>query len=625
MNVNNAIKSAFENYRAGNLQQTVDICREILEIQPGNINALNLLGIVSYQQKDYDSAIEHTRKLVSLNSGNAQSYYILGHSLQEKGAVDEAITYYKKSLQLNPDFVDAHYNLGTIFQDKKMYDEGISCYQKVLQLNPGDVDAYYNLGFVLQEKGQHAEAMALFWKALQLNPNLDEAYARIGLALQETRQSDDAITCYRKAIELNPNNLIALYGLATVFKEKGHLDEAIDYYRKALKLDPDSDKAYNNMGAAFIDQGKFSEGIRCFKKSLELKPTCPRVLLNLARNPGLSSDDSKNLFELMKGMIIQDMSEDERIDFYFAMGKLCENLQMFKESFEYCRLGNVRMRAQINFNIDSWVHYSSRIKEILSADFIRHRKSWSSDSEMPIFIFGMPRSGTTLVEQILASHPNVYGAGELQFFNQVDQYLAPLLKVNEHYPECLNFIDEQAAYTIADLYIKKAREVVRPSKDYKRVTDKNLFNFYHLGLISLLFPKASFIHCQRHPLDTCLSIYFHEFGAGIDFAYDLSELGRCYLEYLKLMNHWRKVLPINIFELQYEDIVHQQEQVSRRLLEFCRLEWDPTCLDFYENDRPVFTSSNWQVRQPIYTTSCGRWQNYEQFLNPLKELLADFI
>jgi hypothetical protein len=244
---------------------------------------------------------------------------------------------------------------------------------------------------------------------------------------------------------------------------------------------------------------------------------------------------------------------------------------------------------------------------------------------MPIFIFGMPRSGTTLVEQIIASHPNVYGGGELQFFNQMDQNLVSILKSNERYPECMHFIDNQTAYDMAELYIKKTREIVGLSKDYIRISDKNPFNFYHLGLISLLFPKASFIHCQRHPLDTCISIYFQHFLAGNYFAYDLRELGQYYLEYLKLMNHWREVLTISIFELKYEDIVQHQEDVSRKLIEFCGLEWDSACLDFYKKERPVFTASNWQVRQPIYTASCGRWQNYEQFLNPLKELLADFI
>jgi hypothetical protein len=327
----------------------------------------------------------------------------------------------------------------------------------------------------------------------------------------------------------------------------------------------------------------------------------------------------------MEKMNKQDMSENDLIRVYFAMGKLCDNLQMFEKSFEYYRSGNMLKRSQVEFNIDSYADYLSRIKKIFSAAFIENRKSWGSDSEMPIFIFGMPRSGTTLVEQIIASHPYVYGGGELQFFNQMDQKLAFITKVNERYPECLNFFDDQTAYDIAELYIKETRGRIANAKDYTRFTDKNPFNFCHLGLISLLFPKASFIHCQRYPLDTCLSIYFQYFLIGNDFAYDLSELGQYYLEYLKLMSHWRKVLPVRIFELRYEDIVQNQEEVSRKLLEFCGLEWDSACLTFYNKDRPVFTASDWQVRQPIYATSSGRWKNYDQFLYPLKELLADFI
>jgi hypothetical protein len=306
------------------------------------------------------------------------------------------------------------------------------------------------------------------------------------------------------------------------------------------------------------------------------------------------------------------------------MGKLCENLKIFEKSFEYYHLGNSLIREKVEFNIHSHVDYVSRIKETFSVDFIEHRKSWGSDSDMPIFIFGMPRSGTTLVEQILASHPKVYGGGELQFFIQKGQNLPAILKVTERYPECMHSLDEQSAYDLAELYIKETRKLAGPLKDYIRITDKNPINVYYLGLISLLFPKASFIHCQRHPLDTCLSIYFKLFSTGNHFTYDLRDLGQYYIEYLKLMDHWRKVLPISIFELRYEDLVQRQEEVSRKLIEFCGLEWDSTCLDFYKTDRTVFTS-RWQVRQPIYTTSSGRWKNYDKFLNPLKEVLADFI
>jgi len=236
--------------------------------------------------------------------------------------------------------------------------------------------------------------------------------------------------------------------------------------------------------------------------------------LNLISSQSLSQEDSKGLFEIIQELIKHDMSEDDLTYAYFALGKLCSNLKKFKESFEYHHSGNRLKRRQIEFNIGSHVDYLSRIKEIFSAAFIECRKSWGSNSEIPIFIFGMPRSGTTLVEQILASHPNVYGAGELLFLPQIDKNLASVLKVNAHYPECLNFLDEQTAHAIADLYSKSTKETAGSSKDYMRITDKNPFNYYHLGLISLLFPKASFIHCKRHPLDTCLST-FRNLQAGL--------------------------------------------------------------------------------------------------------------
>jgi tetratricopeptide (TPR) repeat protein len=280
MDIGNAIKSAFEHFQAGNLQQAENICKEIVKVQPSNINAINLLGIISYQQKDYDSAVHYMNKLVKLAPNNAQAHYMLGHSLQQKGQLDEAIIHYQKSLSLNPDFADAYYNLGTIFQDKKQYDEAISCYQKVLQLNSNDVDAYYNLGFALQEKGRHEEAIPFYRKALQLNPKLDEAYARIGLALQEMDQSDEAIGFYRKANQLDPNNFVALYGLGTTLQQKEEFDEAIICYKKALQIVPNS-KAYNNLAHIMQKKQQFDEALTCFQKALELDPSYAQVHMSI--------------------------------------------------------------------------------------------------------------------------------------------------------------------------------------------------------------------------------------------------------------------------------------------------------------------------------------------------------
>ena len=282
MNIKNAIKSAFENYQAGNLQQAVHICQKIVKIHPDNINAINLLGIISYQQKDYDATIKNQKKLITLTQNNAQAYYILGHSMQEKGAIDEAILHYQKSLQLNPNFADAYYNLGTIFQDKKRYDEAISCYQKSLQFNPTDISAIFNIGLSLQEKRQFDEAITYYQKALQINPRLDEAYGRIGLALQEKEQIDEAIRFHMKAIELNPKNLIALLGLGTTLEEKGLFDEAITYYKKVLELIPNHIASLNNLGNCLKDNGSIDEAIDCYQKAIQLQPNHEQSFFNLA-------------------------------------------------------------------------------------------------------------------------------------------------------------------------------------------------------------------------------------------------------------------------------------------------------------------------------------------------------
>ncbi len=272
MNINNAIKTAFENYQAGNLEHTIKICMEILTIQPDNINVVNLLSIISYQQKDFDSAIKYCKKLVNLNPTNVQAYYILGHSLQEKGEVDEAITFYQKCLQLNPDFADAYYNLGTLFQDKKQYYEAILYYQKALNLNPNDVDACYNLGRILQEIDQYDEAINYYQRALYLNPTLADAYNNIGIILQEKEQLDEAMSYFFKALQLNPNLPDAYNNIGTILQEKEQLDEAMSYFQKTIQLDSNFYKAYHNLGVNFMKMNQIDEALNLMNKALHLNP-----------------------------------------------------------------------------------------------------------------------------------------------------------------------------------------------------------------------------------------------------------------------------------------------------------------------------------------------------------------
>jgi tetratricopeptide (TPR) repeat protein len=272
MNINNATKSAIENYQAGNLPQVENTCKKILKIDPGNIAAINLLGIIYYQLKNYDSALRYMKKIIALDPNNAQAYYIIGHSMQEKEQPDEAINYYQKALQINPDFADVYYNLGTIFQDKKRNDEAITCYQKALQIDHADVDACYNLGRVLQDKEQFDEAVACYRKALQIDPNLADAHNNIGTILLEKEQFDEAMSYCQKALQIDPNLADAYNNIGIILRSKEQLDEAMSYCNKALELNPGLYKAYHTLGGILQEKARFDEAITCYQKALKLNP-----------------------------------------------------------------------------------------------------------------------------------------------------------------------------------------------------------------------------------------------------------------------------------------------------------------------------------------------------------------
>jgi tetratricopeptide (TPR) repeat protein len=475
------------------------------------------------------------------------------------------------------------------------------------------------------QAGQLAEAEEVCDRILELSPKQADALHLSGLIALQMGNQDKATARIGQAIKEDPSNPAFYNNLGLAFEKRRQLEKAISCYQKAVRLDPGSFEAYTNMGNAFKAQGKFDKGIGCYKKALEAKPDCAEALLNLVDTQKLQRSDRKYFLQQAEQMVGQDLSEDDSIVVNFALGKLYNDQGIFDTAFKHYRIANKLKHRKVKFDVQSHTDYVSRIIETFSKDFFAQRQLWGSDSDLPIFIFGMPRSGTTLVEQIIASHPYVFGGGELQFFMQTEQELSSILETDLNYPECASWIHPETAKNLGEVYVKKARKLTGFSKYHFRTTDKNPFNFLHLGLMYLVFPKAHFIHCQRHPLDTCLSIYFHKFTTGNYFAYDLGDVGFYYREYQRLMDHWRKVLPVSIYELKYEDLVQHQEAISRKLVEFCGLEWDADCLNFHENKRPVFTGSIWQVRQPIYGTSCGRWQHYDKFLGPLKDVLQNLI
>ncbi len=615
---------AVRYHQAGRLSKAEQIYTKILKVNPDLPDCLHLKGFIAYQSGKNDKAIEFIAKAIHRNANDPVYHYNLALPFLALNRFDEAISCYQKALQLSPELVQAHVNLGNVLQEQGRFGEAISHYDKARQLNPSDFLVHLNMGNALQAQGKFVEAISCYEQALHLKADLAEAHYNMGNAYKAQGKINQAISCYQRAIEVNPEDFSAYYNMGNAFRDLKKLDDAVACYQKAVKIKPDGVEAYYSMGDVFTSQGRFEEALSWHRKALKLRPDCAEAFYSMVRGMKVTHQDASEVFDMVNQLKEVELSEDGHIYMNFALGKLYDDLGLFQKAFHHYQLANEQERPRHVFEPQSHRNFVTRIIQAFDADFFGHSRPWGNDSQMPIFVVGMPRSGTSLLEQIISSHPQVSGGGELDFFSQLERRFAPA-REPATYPEYMQWFDRETARGVSDGYLGLIGNLSESNRKQVYVTDKMPHNFLFVGLLHVLFPKARFIHCQRHPLDNCLSIYFQKFTQEHHYAYDLEEIGISYEEYQRLMTHWHEVLPTKIFRVNYEDVVCHQEELSRQLIAFCRLEWDSRCLDFHESDRPVFTSSNWQVRQPIYKSSVSRWRNYDQFLRPLREILADFL
>ena len=465
--------------------------------------------------------------------------------------------------------------------------------------------------------GKNNIAVDLITKALAIKPDYAEAHINLGNALQELGKLDEAVASYRKALAIKPEFAEAHNNLGNALQDLGKLDEAFASYHKALAIKPDYAEAHNNIGTALQELGRSDEAAASYHKALAIRPDYVEAHRHLARVRTFSEyDDDIKAMEDTYAM--PGLSDEKRMHLAFALGKSFEDLRQYEKAFGFFLTGNAIKRAIYEFSIESVEKNFEHLKKLFTKNlFSKHRGAGWSD-ETPIFVLGMPRSGTTLVEQILASHPNVHGAGELDYLNRiVTAYFGKI--------DAARFTENINQASIGDFssaggeYIGMIRERADTAGF---ITDKMPTNFMLIGMIKLMLPNAKIIHCCRDPLDTCLSIFKNLFTANdYYYSYDLGLLGRYYNLYRDLMAHWDNVLPDFIYTIHYEDVVAEQEKQSRALLAYCGLEWDDACLEFHRTDRPVQTLSAAQVRRPIYKDSIQSWKRYENQLAPLLEVL----
>ncbi|MGK7902581.1 MAG: sulfotransferase, partial [Hormoscilla sp.] len=470
-------------------------------------------------------------------------------------------------------------------------------------------------------------------EALRLQPDYPEAYNILGAILFSLGKFAEAEKAARKAIASQPDRPEAYTNLGAILHNQGRLPESEAALKQAIALKPSYAEAHKNLGVVLKNQGKLAEAEAAFREAIACEPGYAEVFKHLGELKKYSDTDAQQRdggalgdIAAMEKLISQSgTSSEESMNLYFALGKAYEDIGNYDRAFDYFTKGNQMKRQSLKFDIANIESYVKRTIEVFTKSLFAQYGKVGLASDLPILIVGMPRSGTTLVEQILASHPQVHGAGELPYLNQLTNKLARALSVEVKgaklpFPESLTKINASKQLRKAgELYIKSLR---KHDADARYITDKMPDNCFRIGLLHLILPQVKIIHCLRNPADTCLSCYQKLFAQGQNFSYDLKDLGRYYQLYHRLMQHWHTVLPGHILEVQYEDVVASQEKKAREILEFCGIAWDDACLNFHQTDRTVKTASAAQVRQPIYTTSVQRWRRYEKQLAPLLEALG---
>ena len=648
------LAAAVKHHEAGRLGEAERIYRAILRADPNHPDALHLLGVIAHQSGKHEAAIEliaraverkgdvagyhsnlaaackaagqdaeaarHARRAIELQPDYAEAHNNLGAALRELGRLAEAEAHYRRAVEIKPDYADALSNLANLLRGRGDLDEAVRFYRRAVAIHPRHAATYSGLGKALLERGEVDKAIECQRRALAIDPKLRGGRTALGVALQRKGLLDEAVVCFRQAVADDPTDADARTNLGVALHDQGNDVEALEHCRRAVEMAPDHDKAHGNLAGLLQERGQLDEAIVHLRKAVELDPAGGQSLVNLANSRKYTEADRAEIDRMEALLAEGNLPQESRMFLHFALGKIHDDCKSWDRAFAHFREAN--RLADVQFDEEAVRDHLEATIETCDRALLAEGAELGRESDLPVFIVGMPRSATTLVEQILASHPRVFGAGELMDIARMSRTVRPATRSSLPQPRCLVDLDGDTAGRLADAYLRRLREL---GGDAARVTDKMPTNFWHLGLIALLLPKAKVIHCRRDPLDVCLSCYFQSFRSRLAFAYDLHSLGVYYRFYERLMAHWREALPLAMFEIDYEDLLGDPELVSRDLVEFCGLEWDAACLDFHKNPRVVRTASNWQVRQPIFTSSLRRWKHYEKHLGPLTEALGQSI
>lgn len=546
------------------------------ELHVGLVNAMQLIrdGLPA-------QAMDQCRALLEVFPGSPDVLRCLGLAALKLRRFAEAEEYFGEALRRQPDSANLHNDLGIAQLRQGAWRAALDHFTRALDADPGHPDALGNIAAVYTEKGQPALAKPFLQRLVTLMPFSGAAFAKAARNCLLLDDAEEAVRLGRKAVRLMPQLPDVRLALAEALEAAGRFRQAKFQYLSILRRD--------------------------------LRHTAALIRLLSMKRTNIDSRHAKAARELIDS---GELQPSELAQLNLALARFLDQQGEYDAAFAHLTAGNTIGFGKRSFDSTLFGKASGSIRDVFTQQFIDTRPEHGAQSSRPIFILGMPRSGTTLVEQILASHPAVAAGGEL---SAITNLVAEIARTGEPYPGGAANLDSAALERLANRYLRKLDNV---SSQARHVTDKMPFNYMHLGFISMLFPDAAVLHCRRDPLDTCLSCHFTSFGEKLLFAGELTALGHYYLEYRRMMDHWSRVLPRPPLEVRYEQLVDDTEQTIRSILTFCRLDWDPACMAFHRTERGIRTPSRWQVRQPVYTDSVGRWRHYAKHLQPLRDILA---
>lgn len=475
-------------------------------------------------------------------------------------------------------------------------------------------------GQQLMDAGQFAQAAVALEELEKLKKNDFRTLLMLGTAQLMSAQPVKARKTLQRASRLEPDTPDVFCRIAASYKQERRFDDAYRMLDRALRLDPDFLDAIWCRGEYMRIEGRYREAYEFLKPYAERSPVHPGVASTFAMVAPRFDSTEVGIEALQRAMSQRGVAGNVReAQLMFQLGRLLDKAKRYDEAFATFQRANEMRGVKYDRPIEA--EKVARLIREWNQGMLKRLSTSGVESTRPVFILGMPRSGTSLTEQILACHPDVFGAGELHDIGEIARETLDPSGGDVVLAHQFGALTQQSLARHAHRYLQHLKQIDRNAR---YITDKAPFNYEHLGLISLLFPNTRIIHCVRNPLDTCLSIYFQDFLGTHRYAYDLRTIAFRYLDYHELMEHWKSVLSLPVLEIRYEDLIERQEEITRELLEFLDLPWDEGCLKFHESDRPTITSSAEQVREPIYRTAMARWRNYEKHIGPMRETLGDF-